>query len=71
MLRETAFGGALMPSTLPCALLSVVLFIAFDRIANAIGFYKLFWHAALARVALFTCLFVGVVLLSRTIGASP
>ena len=71
MLREIAFGGALMPSTLPYALLSVVLFLALDRIANAFGLYKLFWHAALARVALFSCVFSGVVLLGGAVGALP
>lgn len=68
MLREIAFGGALMPSTLPYALLSVVLFVVLDRIASAVGFYKLCWHPALARVALFTCLFAGIVLLARSAG---
>jgi protein AaeX len=68
MLREIALGGALMPSTLPYALLSIVLFVALDRIASSIGLYNLFWHPALARVALFTCLFAGLVLLARSAG---
>ena len=68
MLREIAFGGALMPSTLPYALLSVVLFVVLDRFCSAAGFYSLCWHPALARVALFSCLFAGFVLFARSAG---
>ena len=62
MLREIALFGALMPSLLLYFLASVLLFLAIDRIASPLGFYRLVWHPPLVRLALFVCVFSGLVL---------
>jgi len=35
-----------------------------DRIASPLGLYRLVWHPPLVRLALFACLFSGLVLLT-------
>jgi Protein of unknown function (DUF1656) len=62
MLREIALFGALAPSQLLYFLASVLLFLAIDRIASPLGFYRLVWYPPLVRLALFVCLFSGLVL---------
>jgi hypothetical protein len=39
--------------------LSLAVFVPFDVLLTRCGFYRLFWHAPLARFALFVCLFCG------------
>ena len=62
MLREFAIFGALAPSVLFYLLASVLLFLVIDRIAWPLGSYRLVWHPPLVRLALFACLFSGLVL---------
>jgi hypothetical protein len=45
-------------------LVSVALFMVIDRIASQLGFYPVVWHPPLVRLALFACLFSGLVLLT-------
>jgi uncharacterized membrane protein YqaE (UPF0057 family) len=40
-------------------LLSLAVFVPVDAVLTRRGFYRLFWHAPLARFALFVCLFCG------------
>ena len=64
MLREIALFGALVPSTLLYFLATIPLFLLIDRLADALRAYRLVWHPPLARLALFACLFSGLVLLT-------
>ena len=65
MLREVDLFGGLAPSLLLHFLAAVVLFLVIDRILSPIGFYRLVWHPPLVRLALFVCLFSGLVLFTR------
>lgn len=62
MLREIALFGAGVPSVLLYFLAAIALFLAADQLANRLGFYYLVWHPPLVRLALFVCLFAGLVL---------
>ena len=64
MLREISLFGALVPSVLLYFLTAIPLFIAIDRLASPLGLYRLVWHPPLVRLALFVCLFSGLVLLT-------
>jgi hypothetical protein len=65
MLREISLFGALVPSLLLYFLTAIPLFPAIDRLASPLGIYRLVWHPPLARLALFVCLFSGLVILTR------
>jgi hypothetical protein len=65
MLREISLFGALVPSLLLYFLTAIPLFLAIDRLASPLGIYRLVWHPPLARLALFVCVFSGLVLLTR------
>jgi hypothetical protein len=39
--------------------LSLAIFVPVNALLTWGGFYRLFWHAPLARFALFVCLFCG------------
>ncbi len=65
MLREIDLFGGLAPSLLLYFLAAVVLFLVVDRLLSPLGFYRLVWHAPLVRLAIFACLFTGLVLLTR------
>ena len=65
MLREIPLLGALAPSLLLYFLASIALFLVIDRLLSPIGVYRLVWHPPLVRLALFVCLFSGLVLLTR------
>ena len=62
MLREVALFGALAPSVLLYFLAAIPLFLVIDRLASSLGFYRLVWHPPLVRLALFACVFSGLVL---------
>jgi hypothetical protein len=62
MLREIALFGALAPTLLLDFLAAIPLFLVIDRLASPLGFYRLVWHPPLVRLALFTCVFSGLVL---------
>jgi hypothetical protein len=64
MLREIEVFGALVPSLLLYFLVAIPLFLAINRLAAPLGFYRLVWHPPLVRLALFVCLFAGLVLLT-------
>jgi protein AaeX len=62
MLREIGLFGALVPSLLLYFLAAIPLFLLIDRLAEPLGFYRLVWHPPVVRLALFVCLFSGLVL---------
>jgi len=62
MLREIALFGALAPTLLLYLLAAIPLFLMIDRLASPLGFYRLVWHPPLVRLALFACVFSGLVL---------
>lgn len=63
MLREINLFGGLAPSLLLYFLAAIVLFLLLDRgLVMPLGFYRLVWHPALVRLALFVCVFTGLVL---------
>ena len=64
MLREVGLFGALVPSLLLYFLATIPLFLLIDRLASPLGFYRLVWHPPLVRLALFACVFSGIVLLT-------
>jgi protein AaeX len=65
MLREVGLFGALVPSLLLYFLVAISLFLVVDRLVSPLGFYRLVWHPPLVRLALFVCLFSGLVLLNK------
>ncbi len=65
MLREIGLFGAGVPSVLLYFLAAIPLFLVMDRFASPLGFYRLVWHPPLVRLALFVCLFSGLVLLTK------
>ena len=64
MLREIGLFGALVPSLLVYFLTAIALFLAVDRLATPLGMYRIVWHPSLVRLALFECLFSGLVFLT-------
>ena len=62
MLREIDLFGALAPTLLLYFLAAIPLFLVIDRIASPLGLYRLVWHPPLVRLALFACVFSGLVL---------
>lgn len=62
MPREIALFGALAPMLLLYFLAAIPLFLMIDRLASPLGFYRLVWHPPLVRLALFACVFSGLVL---------
>ena len=64
MLREIGLFGALVPSLLLYFLASIALFLVIDRLASPL-LYRLVWHPPLVRLALFVCLFSGLVLFTH------
>jgi hypothetical protein len=51
--------GAFVPTIARWLVLSLAAFVPVDAVLTRRGFYRLFWHAPLARFALFVCLFCG------------
>jgi protein AaeX len=62
MLREIGLFGAGVPSLLLYFLAAVPLFLVVDRLARLLGLYRLVWQPPLVRLALFVCIFSGLVL---------
>ena len=56
--------GAFVPTIVAWFVLSLAIFVPIDALLTSRGFYRLFWHAALARFALFVCLFCGSALIA-------
>jgi hypothetical protein len=51
--------GAFVPTIAAWFVLSLAVFVPLDALLTRGGFYRLFWHAPLARFSLFVCLFCG------------
>jgi protein AaeX len=51
--------GAFAPMIAGWFVLSLAIFVPVDALLTRRGIYRLFWHAPLARFALFICLFCG------------
>ena len=51
--------GAFVPTIAAWCVLSLAVFVPADALLTRRGFYRLFWHAPLARFALYVCLFCG------------
>ena len=59
MPRELSLFGILIPTLLPVFLGCALVQWTLDRVLGLVGAYRLLWHPALARLALFTCIFGG------------
>ena len=59
MQAELDLLGAFVPAIAAWFVLSLAVFVPIDAVLSWRGFYRLFWHAPLARFALFVCLFCG------------
>jgi hypothetical protein len=57
MPREIAFHGVYMPTMTLMFLIAAVMARGFDRCLSGFDLYRFFWHPALLRLSLFTCLF--------------
>jgi hypothetical protein len=62
MFSEVDVLGAFMPILLLWLAPALVIFAIADALLTKVGFFRLFWHAPLARFALFAALFCGVAL---------
>jgi len=62
MLREITLFGALVPSIVVYFFGSILLYLLVDRLVSMLGLYRFVWHPPLVRLALFACLFSGLVL---------
>jgi hypothetical protein len=51
--------GAFVPTIAAWLVLSLAVFVPVDTVLTRRGFYRLFWHAPLARFALLVCLSCG------------
>ena len=51
--------GAFVPGIALWFLAGLLVFLGLDALLTRWGFYRLFWHAPLARFAVFVCLFCG------------
>jgi hypothetical protein len=51
--------GAFVPTIAAWFALSLAMSVPVDALLTRHGFYRLFWHAPLARFAVFVCLFCG------------
>jgi hypothetical protein len=60
MFSEVDVLGTFMPNLVACLAPTLVIFAIADALLTKVGFFRLFWHAPLARFALFAALFCGV-----------
>ena len=51
--------GVYLPTLALWFVLALAIFVPLDALLTWRGFYRQFWHAPLARFALFVCLFCG------------
>jgi uncharacterized protein DUF1656 len=59
MLNDIEFLGAFVPGMAAWFVVSLAAFSLVDLLLTRSGFYRLFWHRALVRVALFSIFFCG------------
>jgi hypothetical protein len=57
MFAEIDFLGAFVPAIAMWLVFALAAFVVLDLLLTRIGFFRLFWHAPLARFGLFACLF--------------
>ena len=60
MFSEVDVLGAFVPILVVWLALALGIFVIADALLTKVGFFRLFWHAPLARVALFVAFFCGV-----------
>jgi protein AaeX len=60
MFAEVDVLGAFVPAIALWLFAALTIFIVLDFLLAKAGFYRLFWHTALARVSLFVCWFCAV-----------
>jgi hypothetical protein len=51
--------GTFVPLIAAWFVVALAVFAPLDTLLTSRGFYRLFWHAPLARFSLFVCLFCG------------
>jgi hypothetical protein len=64
MQSELDLLGAFAPTLAVWFVFALAVFVAVDALLTRRGFYRLFWHAPLARFAVFVCLFCAGALLA-------
>ncbi|MGY8663805.1 DUF1656 domain-containing protein [Bradyrhizobium sp. UFLA05-109] len=57
MFAEIDLLGAFLPAIAMWLVCSLAIFVFLDQLLTRMGFFRLFWHAPLARFGLFGCLF--------------
>jgi hypothetical protein len=57
MFAEIDLLGAFVPAIAMWLVCSLAVFVFLDLPQTRVGFFRLFWHAPLARFGLFACLF--------------
>ena len=57
MFAEIDLLGAFVPAIAAWFVTSLAIFVLADALLTRAGFFRLFWHAPLARFGLFVCLF--------------
>jgi len=57
MFAEIDLIGAFVPAIAAWFVCALAIFVVVDLLLTRAGFFRLFWHAALARFGLFVCLF--------------
>ena len=60
MFSEVDVLGAFVPILVVWLALGLGIFVIADALLTKVGFFRLFWHAPLARFALFAGFFCGV-----------
>jgi hypothetical protein len=60
MFSEVDVLGAFVPILVVWLALAFGIFVIADALLTKVGFFRLFWHAPLARLALFAALVCGV-----------
>ena len=65
MSAEVSFYSLLIPALLPLFIVSSLLFVGIDLLLTRLGCYRLVWHPALFRAALFCVVFCAGGLLLR------
>jgi hypothetical protein len=59
MQSQFDFLGAFVPMIAAWFVLALAVFAPADAVLTRCGFFRLFWHAPLARFALFVCFLCG------------
>ena len=65
MIGEIDIYGVFIPPLLVWVCAALPLTAVLRRLLRWLGVYRLVWHPPLVRLALFVCLFSGLVLLTR------